>query len=126
MEEVIWNRGSTHNHAPQLMWPQTERVYIFKRAGDRYMLDNKKYADIWNINRAKPNGHNAPFPEALVQRIVELWSEPGDLVCDPYSGSGTTAVVAKQMGRRFEGAEILEKYHALAERRIAQLDLLLL
>jgi DNA modification methylase len=120
MEEIIWNRGSTHNHCLQLMWPQTERLYVFRKPGDRYQLRNDKYSDVWNINPEKLNiGHNAPFPTELAMRVIELWSKPNDTVCDPYSGSGTTAAVAMKMGRQFEGAEILAKYHKLANERIA-------
>lgn len=116
-EEVIWDRGSTHNHCSSIMWQQTERLYIFTRRGDRYSVANPS-ADIWRIapsrNKDRDQGHNAPFPLALIERAVATWARPGALVCDPYAGSGTTAVAALRAGLCFEGAEILEKYHRLA------------
>lgn len=127
MEEVIWNRGSTHNHGRQLMWPQTERLYVFCRAGGRYKLDNNEKliyrSDLWNIARAPSNGHNAPFPIALAEAVIEAWSKEGDLVCDPYAGSCTTGVAALALGREFEGAEILSKYFKLALARLAEVQL---
>jgi len=51
---------------------------------------------------------------------IATWSNPGDLVLDPFSGSGTTAKAAKELGRRFLGLEINPEYCAIAERRIAQ------
>mgnify|MGYP006054899733 CR=1 FL=1 len=65
-------------------------------------------------------GHPAPFPEKLAIDHIATWSNPGDLVLDPFSGSGTTAKAAKELGRRFLGLEINPEYCAIAERRIAQ------
>jgi len=48
------------------------------------------------------------------------FSNPGDLVCDPFAGSGTTAVACKERGRRFIGWEISDVYHALACARVLQ------
>jgi len=65
-------------------------------------------------------GHPAIFPDVLARRHIATWSNPGDLVLDPFSGSGTTAKAAKELGRRFLGLEINPEYCAIAERRIAQ------
>lgn len=122
MEEVIWDRGSTHNHGRGLMWPTTERLYVFRRADGRYRLDNTaelpERADVWRIDRAKANGHNAPFPGALAHGVITAWSAPGELVCDPYTGSGTVALAAQNLGRRFVGSELSPKYHKLALARL--------
>ena len=65
-------------------------------------------------------GHPAPFPLDLARDHIASWSNPGDLVLDPFSGSGTTAKAAKELGRKFLGLEINPEYCAIAERRIAQ------
>jgi site-specific DNA-methyltransferase (adenine-specific) len=52
--------------------------------------------------------------------FISTWSNPGDLVLDPFSGSGTTAKAAKELGRRFLGLEINPEYCAIAERRLSQ------
>ena len=59
-------------------------------------------------------------PLALMQSIVRDYSRPGDLVCDPFCGSGTTAIAALQEGRRFVGSEAKPEHHAIAMRRIAK------
>jgi len=64
--------------------------------------------------------HPAMFPFDLARDHIATWSNPGDLVLDPFSGSGTTAKAAKELGRRFLGLEINPEYCAIAERRIAQ------
>ena len=133
MEEVIWDRGSTHNHSDRLMWPQTERLYVFRRADDRYSFQSHSElpfrSDVWRIanghHAARKTGHNAPFATALAEGVVRAWSKPGDMVCDPYTGSGTTAVAALALGRRFVGSELMPKYHRIATERVslAQLEM---
>jgi DNA modification methylase len=65
-------------------------------------------------------GHPAIFPLQLAEDHIASWSNPGDLVLDPFSGSGTTAKAAKTLGRQFIGLEVNPDYCAIAEQRIAQ------
>jgi site-specific DNA-methyltransferase (adenine-specific) len=62
--------------------------------------------------------HPAIFPEALAQDHILSWSNEGDIVYDPFSGSGTTCKVADRLGRAWFGSEIAEEYQAVALRRI--------
>jgi DNA modification methylase len=121
-QTIVWDRGSTHNHAPRLMWPTHEYLFVLYRADSNYpfrsSIDLPHRNTMWRIPPAVSNGHNAPFPIELAEGVIKAWSKPGDLVCDPYCGSGTTGVAAAKLGRRFEGAEILPKYHAMAYERI--------
>lgn len=64
--------------------------------------------------------HPAPFPESLARDHVLSWSNTGDLVFDPFVGSGTTGKVARELGRRFIGADISKEYAEMARRRIAE------
>jgi len=68
---------------------------------------------------AKKVGHPAPFPEELPHRLIQLYSFQGDIVLDPFAGSGTTCLVAAMDGRRYIGYEINEQYVKLARKRIA-------
>ena len=61
----------------------------------------------------------APFPVALPRRFIELYTFEGDLVLDPFMGSGSTAVAAVEAGRRYVGYETDPAYVALAEGRLA-------
>ena len=70
---------------------------------------------------AKKVGHPAPFPEELPHRLIQLYSFQGDIVLDPFAGSGTTCLVAAMDGRRYIGYEIDEQYVKLARKRIAAL-----
>ncbi len=78
--------------------------------------------NIWHIAPVPPNTipHPAPFPEEIPYRLIRLYSYPGDLVLDPFAGSGQTLKVAHHLGRRYVGYEIIPQYVALAERRIRE------
>jgi site-specific DNA-methyltransferase (adenine-specific) len=65
-------------------------------------------------------GHPAPFPESLARDHILSWSNEGDIVLDPYNGSGTTTKMARAMGRRWIGIEINPDYCRIARKRMAQ------
>jgi len=67
-------------------------------------------------------GHSAAFPERLPEFFIKLFSQEGDLVLDPFCGSGTVGVVCKRLGRRFLGIDIIEDYIELARNRIASVN----
>lgn len=73
---------------------------------------------------ADPRGKQAdhPCPRKLrhVEWLVHWWTAPDDVVCDPFMGSGTTAVACAELGRRFVGVEIEERYCEVAARRLSQ------
>jgi DNA modification methylase len=62
------------------------------------------------------------YPEELVEPCIQLSTEPGDRVLDPFLGSGTTAVAALRLGRAFTGIELNPDYLAIAERRVRRHD----
>jgi len=66
--------------------------------------------------------HPTQKPEKIVKWLVEYLSKPNDLVLDPFLGSGTTAVVAKRLGRRFIGIEVSREYCEMARRRLATVE----
>jgi site-specific DNA-methyltransferase (adenine-specific) len=78
---------------------------------------------VWSFptESAKRVGHPAPFPEELPYRLIQLYTFEGDVVLDPFCGSGTTCVVALKTGRHFVGFDINEEYVNLAKDRISAL-----
>ena len=79
------------------------RIYEFMRAQDGRL----------------PNPHPTTKPLPLMRQIVEDFTDPGDLVIDPFAGSGTTGLAARILGRRFVGWERDANYHAIATRRLS-------
>jgi len=77
---------------------------------------------VWNIPpvSAKQIGHPAPFPIALADRVIDLFSYKDDVILDPFAGSGTTLVSAKQKNRSFIGFEIEPTYIELANKRLKE------
>lgn len=79
---------------------------------------------VWNIPLGKYRGaHFAVFPEKLVELCVLAGSDPGDLVCDPFTGSGTTGLVAINLKRNFVGLELNEEYCKMASERIMESEI---
>jgi site-specific DNA-methyltransferase (adenine-specific) len=75
---------------------------------------------VWEIpaESARRVGHPAPFPVALAQRVIQLYSYVDDVVLDPFCGSGTTCVAARMTGRPYVGYDISPEYCQLAETRL--------
>ena len=103
---------------------EVEYVLWFKKSGNRVIPDWLRKASslssdqfkewgmqIWDISaERKRNGHPAPFPISLPDRIIRLSSFVGDTVLDPFAGSGTTAIAAQQSGRKCISIELSEQY----------------
>jgi len=115
-----------------------EWITVFSKKGKREKVDNeikeksklsnKEWQDwavnsIWEMQpaKAKSEGHPAPFPEELPQRLIKLHSFYGDLILDPFAGTGTTCKVALDLGRKAIGYEINEEYLPLIDRKIKRL-----
>jgi adenine-specific DNA-methyltransferase len=86
----------------------------------------KNPGDVWDIPNVKANhvektGHPCQFPLALVKRLIESMCPPGGLVCDPYCGSGTSAVAALIANRNFTGSELEPRYLQIAKQRLEDL-----
>lgn len=97
--------------------------YARQRAGED-TIDKETFLEatvsIWDIlpESARRVGHPAPFPVELPRRLIELYTFAGDLVLDPFVGSGSTAVAAVETGRHFVGFDLSAEYLEIAERRI--------
>lgn len=92
---------------------------------DRTLRDVRHRGSVWDYgpvghghDPSSDAGHPATFAERFALDAVAVWSNPGDLVCDPFSGSGTVAVACAALGRRFVGAERVPKYHAESLARV--------
>ncbi len=90
--------------------------------------DDRLRGNVWRYNtgfmRSSPEAitfeHPAVFPEGLAKDHIASWSNPGDVVLDPFSGSGTTCKAAKELNREWVGVEIHEAYCKIAEARLSQ------
>jgi len=119
---IVWDRRNSPNIRNDILVPSTEHIYWFckkKPKVFRNEVDPQFRGEVWVISPERQKSHPAPFPEALVRNCVLLTTEKGDLVLDPFMGSGTTALVASNLGREWSGFEIDEKYVELCKVRLA-------
>lgn len=142
---IIWEKddpwkNSSHvsfhskiQHAEYRVLPAWEYVFVFRKgkearrdkspADGRWISKNSEWKQwvhgVWNIRSVQRNDfHEAMFPEEFVRRCIKMYSFPGDVVFDPFMGSGTTAAVARKLGRHYLGYELKPEYVKLAENRL--------
>lgn len=93
--------------------------YLGKTVEEAAKQPDANPGDVWDIpTQPFPECHYAVFPERLVERCVLAGSDEGDLVLDPYMGSGTVGVVAHRLNRRFLGIELSVEYCRMAAKRM--------
>ncbi len=143
--EIIWNKAG--GAGPSTAWGTWlsaknptlrdvhEYILVFSKGSNgRQSAGNKKSTmtrdefmeltkSIWTFmpQPARAVGHPAPFPVELPLKLIKLYTFEGDVVLDPFIGSGTTAIASIQSKRHFIGYDINKEYCTLAEKRINQL-----
>jgi len=98
-----------------------EYVFLLSKLNNSNVRNPGKswwHSSVWEITPAHFENHPAVMPSELARRMILAGSEPGDTILDPFLGSGTTALVADQLGRDCIGIEINPEYAAMARRRI--------
>lgn len=140
--EIIWDKasyggstawGSWMSPANPTLRDMHEYILVFNKGpfgrpkGDKEATITREdflelTKSIWTFppESAKRVGHPAPFPVELPRRLIELYTYKGDVVLDPFCGSGTTCIAALATGRYYVGYDIDPNYVALAESRIRQ------
>ena len=134
---IIWDKKYAEPAIQkQVMNRRTEFILVFEndypisRQFRSAPFKRGSLNDIWQIDRNRNNGkskdksHGATFPEKLVATIIENFSKKGDKIYDPFLGTGTTAIVAKKMKRKFIGSEILKDYCKIAKRKLNEVGTL--
>lgn len=139
--EIIWNKaasaspstawGSWQSAANPILRDVHEYILVFSKGDykrNRQLKENtiskEQFMEwtksIWTMNAesARRIGHPAPFPEELPNRLIQLYSFKGDIILDPFMGSGTTALSAAKADRKYVGYDISKEYIALAEKRL--------
>lgn len=141
--EIIWDKGSSaasstawgswRSAANPVLRDVHEYILVFSKdsfarptEGRQDTIERDAFLDwtksVWQMPAvsARQIGHPAPFPEELPRRLIELYTFRGDVVLDPFMGSGTTCVAAFKAGRHYLGYEIEPEYVRLAEQRLRQ------
>ena len=141
LNDIVWVktnpmpnfRGVRFTNAHEtLIWAQKKRGahYTFNHHTMKNLNDDKQMRSDWempvcsNKERMKVNGekiHPTQKPEALLYRIIQSSSNPGDIILDPFFGTGTSGAVAKKLNRHWIGIELDKKYIRAAKKRIEKI-----
>lgn len=127
--DVIWNKP---NAQPESVGdrPTRSHEYVFLLSkSERYCYDvsavrgpnGRRLRSVWDVKTQayrEASGHFATFPPALVAPCIQLTSKPGDMVLDPFVGSGTTALSAGLLHRKFVGVELNPAYLEMSRKRL--------
>ncbi|MHB1700048.1 MAG: DNA-methyltransferase [Acidobacteriaceae bacterium] len=125
--DVVWNKP---NAMPESVKDRPTRAheYLFMLAkSERYFYDPKAVVEangrncrsVWNVHTQGFSGaHFATFPPKLVEPCIKASSRPGDVVLDPFFGSGTVGLVAQELNRRYVGIELHPDYVRIASERL--------
>jgi site-specific DNA-methyltransferase (adenine-specific) len=141
--EIIWNKAASAS--PSTAWGSWmsatnpvlrdvhEYILVFskdtfrrRRKGKENTVSRDDFLEwtksVWTFPAvsAKKIGHPAPFPDELPHRLIQLYTFRGDVVLDPFVGSGTTCVAAQEDGRRFVGYETSAEYINLAKKNMGK------
>ena len=105
-----------------IIWAKKDGKHTFNY-DDMFSVAGEEMQDVWTIpavgmSEKKFGYHPTQKPEALLQRIIKACSNEGDIVLDPFSGSGTTCYVAKRLNRKYIGIEKDKEFFNISKRRI--------
>ena len=125
-QDIIWNKP---NPMPESVRDRCtkahEYIFLFSK-NQNYYFDvdaikepTRRKRSVWNVQKKPYRGaHFAVYPPDLIEPCIKAGSEKGDIVLDPFMGSGTTAMVAKSLGRDYIGCELHEDYGNLIQKRL--------
>jgi len=122
-QELIWARAGSTTLNARMFAPNDERIYWMVKGGKGWKWNQEaaSFLSVWQITQdSKADGHPCPFPQRIPARCIAATTDAGDVVCDPFAGSGTTLRAAKELGRRAIGIEKEERFCEMAANSLAQ------
>jgi len=111
-EPILFFRKQKGNYKKEVDKEIIEQSLVTKEEWSKWALD------LWEISPTREKGHTAPFPFEIPYRLIRMFSYVGDLILDPFFGSGTTGLAAKLCSRYYVGYEVHKEYVKLAKDRI--------
>jgi DNA modification methylase len=108
-QEIVWSRPGSVTQNARMFLPSDERIYWLYKGADFYFDDSteiKTWSTVWNVKLETNKTHAVAFPVELPSRAIRACSRKGELVIEPYCGSGTTLIASETLGRKCAGMEI--------------------
>lgn len=115
---IIWKRKGGINFNSGYFLPTYEVIYLIAKPNFKLAPKANALGDVWEFTQEMNNLHPAPFPVALIDRIIS--STTANVILDPFIGSGTTAIAALKNNRHYIGIEISPEYVNMANTRIEE------
>jgi site-specific DNA-methyltransferase (adenine-specific)/modification methylase len=116
-EIIVWDKGNGQPAMQeQVLNRRSELILVFEK--DYPISRQFRQAPFKRARKKGVTNHGATFPEELIRKILENFSTEGDVVYDPFLGTGTTAIVSKKMRRRYLGSEISEEYFEISRTKL--------
>ena len=112
---IIWKRSGGINFNDGYFLPTYEVIYMITKPGFKLSKGANKMTDVWEFSQERDNDHPAPYPIELARRCIS--ASPSGIVFDPFMGSGTTAIAAKELHRDWIGVDISPEYGEYAKKR---------
>jgi len=110
-QHIVWKYPSSPDVAKIKWYPRKEDVFYFTKGKPKYFNeDMARMTDVWDINHQEQNEHPAPFPTSFAERCILASSKKGELVFDPFIGSGTVAKMCEKLDRNWRGCDISKEY----------------
>ena len=125
-QDIIWNKPNPMPESVRDRCTKSHEYMFLLSKNQNYYFDvdvikepTRRKRSVWNINKKPYKGsHFAVFPPELITPCILAGSEKNDIVLDPFMGSGTTAMVARDLGRHYIGCELHEEYNDLIQQRV--------
>ena len=125
-QDIIWNKPNPMPESVRDRCTKSHEYMFLLSKNQNYYFDvdvikepTRRKRSVWNINKKPYKGsHFAVFPPDLIKPCILAGSEENDIVLDPFIGSGTTAMVARDLGRHYIGCELHEEYNDLIQQRV--------
>ena len=119
-QRITWDRCGMQAYNPVRFYRVEEDIYILGKEakGFKWNKEYAKYLSVWRIPPSRNNDFPCSFPFELPKRLIEAFTNEGDIVLDPFMGSGTTAIAADNLNRKYIGFDISENYCKLATKNI--------
>ena len=127
-QDIVWHKSNPMPESVRDRCTKAHEYVFLLSKSQNYYFDvdaikepTRRKRSVWNIqNKPYRDAHFAVYPPELIEPCILAGSREGDIVLDPFIGSGTTAMVAKALGRDYIGCELHEDYGNLIQKRIGE------
>lgn len=123
LDIIVFRGGGSFAKSKSMLTPRHElAMYMRRPGGVRNINPDRNITNFWELAKGKGEAaHPTTKPQSWMERTVEVFSEPGDTILDPFAGSGSTLIAAHNLGRSAIGIELIPEYGEMVKERVRAL-----